>query len=343
MMRFNVRYSYNLDLLNLINVLTGEDFYSAWHKGIYELFGESLSKESKGCLEKAVKINGSAMLGPYLSLVISAVPNFERRSLVRMFSDIDFLHSNFKHSVYYDVEEWTEYASLFSLLIPVIEELESKGFREYWKKERLPLIKKLQRQFHSYAKRFRIDQEIEFMLGIGQAPESITVYLCTFAAPHGIKVCGPKYLTDIVFPKEASLGIAIHEMFHPPYNAKNFEKELQRLSDDPLLKHSFETKDPKFGYPEMEGFIEECVVEAMAIFICQKLGLEKDPLEYFAKHDGGSHMLSVVLFDYFKRYPKSSNQVFEEYFQELLQIMPIGSLDNEYKLILQQINNRNSK
>jgi len=334
-MKFNVRYSYNLDLLNLINVLTADDFYLGWHKGIFELFGEPLSKKSKGCIKEAVEINGSAMLGPLLSLIISAVPNFEKRSIVRMLSDIDYLHSHFKSFVYYKAEKWTEHVSILCLLLTVIKELETKGFREYWKKERLPLIKRSQRQFRSYANKYHIDDEIEFMLGIGQAPESITVYLCTFAAPHGIKICGPRYLTDIVFPKEISLGIAIHEMFHPPYNAKNLEKELQRLGNDPLLKHAFETKDPRFGYPTMEGFIEENVVEAMAIFICHKLGLEKDPLDYFAKHDGGSHMLSVVLFEYFKRYPKSRNQIFEEYFQELLQVLPIGSLDSEYKTILQ--------
>jgi hypothetical protein len=334
-MKFHVRYSYNLDLLNLINVLTAEGFYVGRHKGIFEIFGETLSRQSKDCIREAVEINGSAMLGPLLCLIISAVPNFERRSVVRMFSDMDLLQDNFKRFGYYEAEDWPKNASIFGSLLPVVRELEIKGFREYWQKERLPQIKRTQRQFRSFANRFHLDHEIEEMLGLGQTLESITVYLCTFAAPHGIKVCGPQYITDVVFSKETSLGIAVHEMFHPPYNAKNLEKELQRLGDDPLLKHAFETKDPRFGYSTMEDFIEENVVEAMAIFICHKLGIEKDPLAYFAKHDGGSHMLSVVLFDYFKRYPKSKNQIFEEYFQELLQILPIGSMDSKYNEILQ--------
>jgi hypothetical protein len=86
----------------------------------------------------------------------------------------------------------------------------------------------------------------------------------------------------------------------------------------------------------MEGFIEENIVEAMAIFICHKLGLEKEPFAYFAKHDGGTHMLSVVLFEYFSRYPKSSNQTFEEYFRDLFKVLPVGSLDREYEAILHQ-------
>ena len=103
-----------------------------------------------------------------------------------------------------------------------------------------------------------------------------------------------------------------------------------------ILRHAFETKDPRFGYATMAGFIEENVVEAMAIFICHKIGLEKDPIGYFAKHDGGSHMLSVVLFEYFGKYPKSSEQSFEAYFLELFQKMPVGSLDRIYQAIMNE-------
>jgi hypothetical protein len=335
-MNFNVRYSYNFDLVNSMNVLTGEPLYMEWQEGIYERFGETLSDQSKDNIKKAVEINERPMIGPLLSLVISAVPNFERRSVVRMFSDTDLLQEYFKRYSYYEAENWPQYTSIFGLLLPVIQELETLGFREYWKKERLPKIKQMQRQFYSFANKFDLDHEVGSMLGIGQALEGMTVYLCTFASPHGIKVCGPRYITDVAYSKETSISIAIHEMFHPPYNAQKLATELDRLGADPLLEYSFEKNDPKFGYSTMKGFIEENVVEAMAIFICHKLGLEKDPFAYFAKHDGGTHMLSVVLFAYFSRYPKPSNQPFEEYFRELLNVMPVGSLDKEYEAILQK-------
>jgi hypothetical protein len=332
-MKFNVRYSYNFDLVNSINVLTGEPVYVDWQKGIFELFGETLSEHSKGNLREAVELNGRPMLGPLLSLVMSAVPNFEKRSVVRMFSDPDLLQDNFKHYSYYEAETWAQNTSIFGLLVPVLQDLEMNGFRHYWIKERLPRIKQMQRQLNSFASKFNLGHEVGSMLGMAQALESITVYLCTFAAPHGIKVCGPRYITDVVFSKETSIGIAIHEMFHPPYNAKNLAIELQSLGCDRLLEYSFEKNNPRFGYPTMEGFIEENVVEAMAIFLCHKLGLEKDPLAYFAKHDGGTHMLSVVLFEYFSRYPKSGDQTFEEYFRELFKVLPVGSLDKEYEAI----------
>ena len=333
-MNFHVHTAYNLDLLNFINILTGEQFYTDRHEGMYERFGENLSSGSKERVKEAVQINGSAMLGPILSLVISAVPNFEKRSVVKLFEDPAHLESCLKQYPYYDEGLWTERAPIFETIIPVLQELEGNGFCSYWQKERFPDIKKKQRQLRSYANKFHLDLEIEGMLGRGQAPESITVYLCSFAAPHGIKICGPKYISDIAFSMDTTLGIAIHEMFHPPYDAKNLQRELEILGNDPLLQHSFQTKDPKYGYPSMTGFIEENVVEAMAIYICHKIGLEKDPLGYFEKHDEGSHMLSVVLFDAFGKHPKSNEQRFEDYFRELLEKLPVGSLDREYEAIM---------
>ena len=76
------------------------------------------------------------------------------------------------------------------------------------------------------------------------------------------------------------------------------------------------------------------MVEAMAISICHKIGLEDDPLGYFEKHDDGSHMLSVVLFDSFSKHPKSIEQPFEDYFRDLLDLLPVGSLDREYEAII---------
>jgi hypothetical protein len=303
---------------------------------MYERFGENLSSESKERIKEAVKINGSAMLGPILSLVISAVPNFEKHSTIKMFKDPAYLESCLKEYPYYDEGLWTERVPIFETLIPVIKELEGDGFRSCWQKERLPAIKKKQHQLRNYANKFHLDMEIEGMLGRGQAPESITVYLCAFAAPHGIKICGPKYISDIAFSLDTTLGIAVHEMFHPPYDARNLQTELERLGNDPLLQYSFKTKDPKYGYPTMTGFIEENVVEAMAISICHKIGLEEDPLGYFEKHDEGSHMLSVILFDYFSKHPKSIEQPFEDYFRQLLEKLPVGSLDREYQAILKR-------
>jgi hypothetical protein len=161
--------------------------------------------------------------------------------------------------------------------------------------------------------------------------------VCAFAAPHGISLCGPKYITDVHFSQEVTIGTVIHEMFHPPYDATSL-KELEQLGKDPLLVKAFAMKNPVYGYPTMEAFIEENVVEAMALYVCRKMGLNlyEDPYTYLKMHDDGSHVLSSVLLTYFETYPKSKNQEFQEYFKEVLHLLPIGSLQKEYERIQNQ-------
>lgn len=334
-MKFNISTSYNLDVLNFMNVLTGDDFYVKRHNKAYELFGRSLSENSKRCIKKAVTIKGNYMLGPFLSLVISAVPNFNRRSLINLVQAPLGLRLHFSRYPYFNAEEWVKNEPLFDVFLPVLNELKAQNFRDYWESERLPLIKKYKNKLHTFVKKVQIGNEIEVMLGPGSTLESITVYVCTFAAPHGIKLCGPKYITDVQFPQEITVGTAVHEMFHPPYDAKSLE-ELEHVGKDPLLVRAFEIKNPLYGYSTMEAFIEENVVEAMALFVCRKIGLGgkyKNPYTYLETHDDGSHVLSVVLLNYFEKYPKSKNQSFQEYFRELLQVLPVGSLQKEYERI----------
>lgn len=46
-MRFSIYPPYNLDLLDLMNVLTGEEFYVNEHKDSFTQFGEPLSQDSE--------------------------------------------------------------------------------------------------------------------------------------------------------------------------------------------------------------------------------------------------------------------------------------------------------
>ncbi len=46
-MRFSIYPPYNLDLMDLMNVLTGEEFYVDQHKDSFTQFGEPLSQDSE--------------------------------------------------------------------------------------------------------------------------------------------------------------------------------------------------------------------------------------------------------------------------------------------------------
>lgn len=332
-MNFVIKESYNLDLLNFFNVITGDDFYTKYHMEAYIKFKDTLSNEAKNNIKNLVEINESSMLGPMLCLVISAVPDFNSLKLQDLLGDTKLIKKYFSNSVYFDEEEWNTKEKIFKPILHIINELEKNGFYEYWTEKRLPEIMKSKKDLSGFVSQYNLQEDMENMLGT-RCMDEITLYLCSFASPHGIKICGNNYISDITFPRETTLLVAVHEMFHPPYNSKNIKEELKRVEEEPFFKNAFETKDPKFGYAEMDGFIEENVVEAMSLFVCEKLGLVKDSFEYLKKHDKGSHVFSVILMKYFKLYQKPKEQSFEEYFRYLIKQLPFGRFKEEYDEIM---------
>lgn len=328
-MNFLIKESYNMDLLNFFNVLTGNDFYTKYHMEAYAKYKDILSEEAKNNIKAMAEINSSAMLGPIMCLVISAVPDFNSRKLQEILADKEQIKHYFSNSVYFDEEEWNTKEKLIDLVILVVNELEERGFYKYWIEERLPKINECMNELKEFALQYNLQEEIESMLGITGNMEDITLYLCSFASPHGMKICGNNYISDYTFPMETTLLVAVHEMFHPPYDSKNLKNELNMIAEEPFFKKVFETKDPRFGYTEIDGFIEENVVEAMGLFVGEKLGLVKDTTEYLKNHDEGSHVLSVILMKYFKLYPKTREQSFEDYFKYLVKQLPFGKFERE--------------
>lgn len=335
-MQFQIRACYNFDLLNMMNILTGDPLYTHDHPEAYAEFGEALSDESRQTLKMITDSLGNAMISPLINFMISFIPDFENENLTELLLDESRIMEGIQHSDPRMLEKAKQMAPLYRALIPVMIELENMGFREYWLQEKKPLVTAKKAELEPVVKTYALDKEIAIMLGAGRAPEEITLYLCAFAAPHGIKVFGPRYIADIRFPMETIFLIAIHEMFHPPYDQSEVQQSLDLLASDPFIRLAFEKKDPKYGYPEMNGFLEENVVEAMSLFIAHKIGLEPDPYGYLLKHDGGSHVFSVILLDYLSLHPKPVLQAFGTYFRELVDKMPVGSLVNSYRIALEK-------
>ena len=124
-------------------------------------------------------------------------------------------------------------------------------------------------------------------------------------------------------------------MFHPPYHVNAIGTELSQLSDDALLRRAYENQHADCRYEPFSAFVEENVVEAMAITSSTKIGLMSPSkcLQYFEKHDHGSHVFSVILIEEFAKRPKPQYQRFEEYFRDLVGQLPLGSLQGRFDAI----------
>ncbi|MGZ9583015.1 hypothetical protein [Paenibacillus marinisediminis] len=292
-MAFEVATSYTLDALNFLNVLTRDEFYVKRHVEDHQQFLSMNTEANQRLMSEIIRIQGGTMLSPFLTLVVSSVPDFDSYDLSELLRSKDLLQSYFSRTPYYQEDSWGKKKELFSLASEVI-----------------PVFK-----------------EINHMLGPSSQIDHIVLYLCSYAAPHGIKIAGPRFISDVSYRNEITLGIAIHEMFHPPYRVEQLDHHFDKLKHEPELLTAFNKQKERFGYTKIEGFIEENVVEAMGLYICEKIGLEKDPYTYLNNHDDGSHVLSVILLNYMQNHPKDGGVDFQDYYNEFLKTFPFSNIE----------------
>lgn len=319
-------HAYALDVANILSVLTGDDFYTSRHPEGYEHWAPQLSDQSREGIVAAVETAGSSMLGPILTGLVSAVPEFECMNLSELLAQPE---ERFRPWEYFDAKNM----AVLQALSPVVRELEELDFHGYWLRERLPLITAAAGQAQQFLGGLALDigEAVSSMLGAhDSAGEPIRLYLCTFAAPHGIKIFGRRFIADVRFDPALMVRIAIHEMFHPPYQRSVVGDAVAALIADPLFQESFAAKDPKYGYTTEDAFLEENMVEAMELHVSHRAGLIADPVAHLLDHDEGSHKLSVVLVQYFDRIAKHAGEPFDAYLNRLVPQMPVGSLDPEY-------------
>ena len=180
----------------------------------------------------------------------------------------------------------------------------------------MPLIKSKVTELNRYLSNYDLGELISSFVEFKD--EVCTVYLCSFARPHGIKLCGPNFISDYSYKNESTISIAAHEMFHPPYNYENVKDFVNILAKNKLIVKAFKNQNPNSGYYTLDDFIEENIVEALGVYVCYMLNIEKEPYEYLKKHDEGSHVLSPYFFNYLLNNPKSNDINFDEYFIEFV-------------------------
>lgn len=235
-MKFRIKSSYNLDLLNFLNILSENGFYVNFHEEAYEKFKGKISEKSETNLRKIIELNEGTMIGPVLALAVSSVSNFECMDLYEICKRPNLIYKSFfKYNDYFLEFDWNRKKEIFNLLMPIIRDVELAGFWKYWLYEKLPEIKEKRKEVVKYSFKYDLQNEIELMLGKKNKIDEVTIYLGAFAVPHGMKLCGTKYAADISWNESTILGAVVHEMFHPPYNRNEFYKDICELKQDKLI------------------------------------------------------------------------------------------------------------
>lgn len=308
-MKINCKVSYNLDIVCFLNALSSDYYYVSRHKEAYDYFYPLLSKNIKAKIKRLVKWNNSPMFAPTFTLLISTVPSFSDMNIYNLLEARSEIKEGISRTPYnFTDSEFDKIFGRFSdTVIPLIHELENNGFKDYWNTVKLPIIQNKIFELEPYFTQYNL----EALIGEFKNFESdeMDVYICSFANPHGIKLCGNTLLSDVSYNKETILANMTHEVFHPPYDYDKVKEYVDILAKEAFVIKAYHEQNSVSGYFDMAGFIEEHIVEAIGTYIVYTLGIEKEPYEYFKVHDGGTHVLSPLFFKYIldnKRNPEQS-------------------------------------
>lgn len=173
--------------------------------------------------------------------------------------------------------------------------MEAKYFTENPAKKQ-PKSKRICRNYNVVA-------EVEKRLGYALPSNVITIYLLYYSRPHGIKITGTRFITDVAYPFDIVMRNAVHEMMHPPFDlSKDSELKaaLDGLRADAFLMDKVLNHNPSFGYNSFEGFIEEDSVQALEQVIAEKFKVETEARKRWKTNDDGMHVFAVALYSIMK-------------------------------------------
>lgn len=310
-----VTNSYNMDLLSFLNVMTSDEFYLNYYQKEYDIFYPLLSGAVKEGMNALIQSTGRSNIAPFFTTIISSLDNNNNRDPKEMLLEYDAIDKSMRKSPYYSL--YSDYIKMLpqisGLIIQMIKELEDNGYREYWEKEKLPLIESRCAEIRSLLDKMDILEHISKYKTLLEG--DIVIYIGAFANPHATRLYGNVLLVDYVFSDNSMMNSVIHELFHPPYKLEDVKELVDELGQKDFVIEAFKNQNPLYAYDPMELFVEENIVEALAVYAVVVLGLEDAPYKYFEKHDEGSHVISPHFFRFLTEGDIKENQPFNDYFK----------------------------
>jgi hypothetical protein len=223
--------------------------------------------------------------------------------MIKTVENSQAMQNRLKQTPYFSEESWQVYESVREDLKTIFLFLKEIEFHSYWSQDVLPKVEEKIASIERELPKYNVIGEQESLLGFALPSNKITVYLLYYSQPHGIKITGTRFLTDVAWPFEIVLRNAAHEMLHPPFDLRNddeLNRTLAALKDDEFLMDKVLNHNPAFGYNTFEGYIEEDCVQALEQIINERLKIERGAHQRWKESDDGMHVFAVALYKLMK-------------------------------------------
>jgi hypothetical protein len=316
--RWVIHPSLWFDAVCLIPLLAGLPFYTSRHerdaREWQERFAAVTSQHTRdglGVLRDEVADQAAKPLPAFLALWTSPAVGLSDGSaggldgLIAAVEDPELLTSAMRERS----PRWNEaddrlFRSIRPALLAVLEGLRAAGLAQWWAEHAAHDLWRRCGELNESFACYDLVPMVEECTGVPFDARTVELCVLRWAAPHGIRVTGTRFLTDIRYDADRILNIAVHELLHPPWPTGHPVKgRLDALAADPFLAARFAGRDPAAGYNTWSGYAEEDAAQALDQFLNDRLGRNTrgDPVTRWTEADGGMHVLALLLYDILQR------------------------------------------
>ena len=316
-MNIYFHHSYNLDLLNMLDILI-DDQLGEHYRQEYAEFGQALSAEARNVLVEVSAALGGIQISPLISFALSVIPQFEKAPLVDLLLDQEGFQDAIQQNEPRLMAQKDQLTLLFQVLAPVVREIELLGFREYWTSEYLSTLEDEVVQLEDFILHTPVVIVLQDLLTEQFLPEEMHVYVCALNDGKGVRLTGHNAITDFSFTPLNALDFSTHEMIKDALGKQIPDSLSESLTTDKFIHLGFEKSKSITGLTTIEAYIRENLVEAIKVYLLFKAGLMPEPINYLQTYKQGVFVLAVILLDLFY-WNDPSNRPFKTIYEEWLQ------------------------
>jgi hypothetical protein len=316
--RWVIRPSLWFDAVCLVPLLARLPFYTSrhehdarwWQQRFASLAGPQ-ARAGISVLRREVADRAGKPLPAFLALWTSPAAEPSERAaecldrLVAAVADPELLVSAMRESS----PRWNQaddllFRSVRPALLAVLEGLRAAGLADWWAGHAEEDLRRRCGELRESFAGYDLVPLVEQHTGVRFDARAVELCVLRWAAPHGIRVTGTRFLTDLRYDAGRVLNIAVHELLHPPWpDGHPVKSRLDALAADRFLAARFAGRDPAAGYNTWASYAEEDAAQALDHYLNTQLGRNTrgDPVTRWATADGGMHVLALLLHDTVQR------------------------------------------
>lgn len=298
--RWLIRSSSGLDALCLLNLLTGEEFYTRYRPGEAELWLSRLNPEALEALRRLIgeiRDERHLIISAVLCLTVSTQRTDSLADVQQALGRPDLLKVALLETPYFEEVWWQAFEHSRTDLQIVLQNLADEGYERHWTSTIEPAVQHAVEHFRETLNHYDVVSEVEVQLGRRIDDDTVEAIVLGLTAPHGMKLADNQFITAAHWSPETTVLVAAHELMHPPYDLglAEIREAVNALQEDAFLKARFDHHDPTYGYNTWEGFVEEGCVRALDQTVCERLGVARPAWSRFSTEDGGMHALAALM------------------------------------------------